>query len=48
MLQFHCVVLSEQSCDSWTGRGERASDEYPNAAGRLQNTVGLGNEMLEC
>ena len=46
MLQFHCVVLSEQSCDSSTGQGERASVELPIAAGHLQDTVGLSNEML--
>jgi hypothetical protein len=44
MLQFHCVVLSERSCDSSTGQGERASVERPIAAGHLQDTVGLSNE----
>ena len=47
MLQFRCVVLSEQSCDSSTGQGERASVERPVAAGHLQNTVSLSNERLE-
>ena len=41
MLHFHCVVLSEQSCDSLTGRGERASVERRIAAGHLQDTIGL-------
>ena len=47
MLQFHYVVLSERSCDSSTGQGERASVERPVAAGHLQDTVGLSNERWE-
>jgi hypothetical protein len=39
MLRFHCVVLSEQSCDSSTGQGEKASAERPVAAGHLQDTI---------
>jgi hypothetical protein len=46
MPQFHCVVPSKQSCDLLTGQGERASIELPIAAGHLQDTVGLSNEML--
>ena len=38
-LRFHCAVLSEQSCDSLTGQGERASIERRIAAGRLQDIV---------
>ena len=48
ILQSHYVELSEQSFDSSTGQGERASVELPIAAGHLQVAVGLGNEMLEC
>jgi hypothetical protein len=33
-----CVVLSEQSYDSSTGQGERASVERPFVAGHLQDT----------
>ena len=43
-LQFRCVVLPKRSCGSSMGRGERASVERPTAAGRLQETVGLGDE----
>ena len=42
-LRFHCVALSEQSCDSSTGQGERASVELPNETGHLQDTVGTSN-----
>ena len=38
---------SKQSCDLSTGQGERASVELPIAAGHLQDTVGLGNEINE-
>jgi hypothetical protein len=44
MLPSHCVVLSEQSCDSLTGQEQRASVERPVAVGHLQDTVGLGND----
>ena len=44
MLQSHCIVLSEQSCDLSMGQGERASVERPVAAGHLHNTVGFENE----
>ena len=44
MLLSHGVALSERSCDSLTGQGERASSERPIAAGHLQDTVGLGSE----
>jgi hypothetical protein len=56
MLLIHCsrrttpqsryVVLSERSCDSSTGQGERASVELPVGAGHLQDAIGLSNEML--
>jgi hypothetical protein len=39
MLRFHCVVLSELSCDSSTDQGERASFERRIAAGHLRDTV---------
>ena len=39
-------MLSERSCDSSTGQGERAIVERPVAVGHLRYTVGLGNEML--
>jgi hypothetical protein len=44
MLQFHRVELSERSCDSSTGQGERASIERYIAAGPLRDTVSLSNE----
>jgi hypothetical protein len=44
MLRFLYVVLSRRSFDSSTDQGETASVERPFAAGRLQNTVGLGKE----
>ena len=44
MLQFQCVVPSEQNCDLSTGQGERASFQHPVAVGHLKNTVGLGNK----
>ena len=45
ILQFLCVVLSEQSCDSSTGRGERANVERRIAVDHhLQDTVGLSDE----
>jgi hypothetical protein len=47
MLRSHYVVLSEQSCDSSTGQGERANVERPVAAGHLRDTVGLSNERWE-
>jgi hypothetical protein len=47
MLQFLYVVLSKQSSDSSTDQGETASVEYLFVAGRLQNTVGLGNKRWE-
>ena len=46
MLQSHCVVLSKQSCDLSMDQGETTSVELPIAAGHLQDTVGLSNEML--
>jgi hypothetical protein len=45
MLQFRYVVPSEKRCDLSTGQGEKASAGCPIAAGHLQDTVGLGNEM---
>jgi hypothetical protein len=45
MLQFLYVVLSKRSFDSSTDQGETATVGHPYAAGHLQNTVGLGNEM---
>jgi hypothetical protein len=47
MLRFLYVVLSKRSFDSSTDQEETASVERPFAAGRLQNTVGLGNERKE-
>ena len=47
MLTFHCVVLSERSCDSSTGQGKRASIELPSAADHLQDNVGPRNKMQE-
>jgi hypothetical protein len=44
MLRSQAVVLSEQSCDSSTGQGERASVERPVGAGHLQDAVCLSNE----
>ena len=44
MLRSHCVVPSEQSRDSLTGQGQRASVERLVAAGHLKHTIGLGNE----
>ena len=35
-LQFRCVELSERSCGSSTGQGERASIEHPFEADHLQ------------
>ena len=46
MQRSHYVVLSERNCDLSKGQGERANVECPVAAGRLQYTVGLGNEIL--
>jgi hypothetical protein len=46
MLQFHCVVLSEWSCDSLMGQGERASVERRIAAGHLQDAVGLSDKNI--
>jgi hypothetical protein len=43
MLRFHYVVLPKRSCGSSTGQGERASVERPFVAGRLQDTIGIGN-----
>jgi hypothetical protein len=45
--QSHCIVLSEQICDSSTGQGERAIVERPVATDHLQDTVGLSNEWRE-
>jgi len=45
MLRFLYVVLSEQSFDSSTGQGEKASVEHPIAFDHLKNIVGLGNDM---
>ena len=47
MLQFHCAVLSGQSCDSSTGQEERASVERRIAAGHLKDTVGLTKRKRE-
>ena len=47
MLRFLYVAISKQSFDSSTDQGERASVERPFAAGRLQNTIGLGNQREE-
>ena len=47
MLRFLYVVLSKRRFDSSTDQGETASVERPFAAGRLQNTIGLGNEREE-
>ena len=47
ILQSHCDELSERRCDSSMGQGERASVEFPVAAGHLQDMIGLNNEMLE-
>jgi hypothetical protein len=44
MLRFLYVVLLKRSFDSSTDQEETASVERPFATGRLQNTVGLGNE----
>ena len=44
MLRFLYVELSKRGYDSSTDQGEIASIEPPFAAGRLQDTVGLGNE----
>ena len=44
MLRFLYVVISKQSFDSSTDQGETTSVERPFAAGRLQDTIGLGNE----
>ena len=44
MLRFLYVVPSKQSFDSSTDQGETANVERPFAAGRLQNTIGLGKE----
>ena len=47
MLQYHCVALSERSCDSSTGQEERANVESPIAAVRLQHAmIGLSNKIL--
>ena len=46
MLQFHCIVLSEQSCGSSMGQGQKASVERPIAAGHLQDIVSLISKML--
>ena len=45
--RFLYVVLSKRNFDSSTDQGETASVERPFAAGRLQNTIGLGNEREE-
>ena len=45
MLRFLYVVNSKQSYDSSTDQGGTASVERPFAAGHLQNTVSLGDEM---
>jgi hypothetical protein len=47
MLQFHCVELSGQSCDSSMDQGERASVEHLVVAVHLQDTVGPGNKRRE-
>jgi len=44
MPRFLYVVLLKQSSDSLTDQGETASVERPFAAGRLQDTVDLGNK----
>ena len=44
MLQFHCVELFGQSCDSLMDQGERASVEHPVVAVHLQDTIGPGNK----
>ena len=44
VLQFHCVVLSGQSCDSSMGQEERARVERRFAAGHLQDTIGLATK----
>jgi hypothetical protein len=43
MLRSHYVVLPKQSCGSSTGQEETASVERPFVAGRLQDTIGIGN-----
>ena len=47
MPQFHCVVLSEQSCDLLKDPEGRASGERPVAAGHLRDSVDPSNEMSE-
>ena len=47
MLRFLYVVLSKRSFDSSTDQGETTSVERPFAAGRLHNTIGLGNQREE-
>ena len=47
MLQFHCDVLSEPSCDSSTGQGERASVERRIGVDRLEDAVSLRNAVLD-
>jgi hypothetical protein len=46
-LLFHYVLLSEQSFDSSTGQGGRASIEHHVAVGHLQDPVGLSHESWE-
>jgi hypothetical protein len=43
ILRFHYVVLSEQRCGSPMDQGERASVEFPVAAGHLQDTISPPN-----
>ena len=45
MLHFYGVVISEQSCGSLTGQGEKASVERHIAAGHLQDTVVSGSQQ---
>jgi hypothetical protein len=47
MLRFHYVVLPKRSCGSSTGQGERARVERPFVAGRLQDTISIGNVKWE-
>ena len=48
MLQFHCVVLFEQSCGSsmGQGQGQKASVERHIAACHLEDIVSLHSKML--
>ena len=45
MLRFQYVVLPKRSYGSSTGQGGRASAERPIAAGHLQDSFRIGNEI---